>query len=165
METRPVQFIPRSSHIASVLGRTLELTLKAVLRQDGRSEHELKHVLGHDVQKLYDAVLQVHGPSRLRLTLRRAAALRLLRATYTGKFLEYPQIGGYQLPPPYALRGLVREAICFALDHVRGPGTCRRLGEGLVPGVKIASGAHYGNASRRRTLRDLLRRLERHFFV
>jgi hypothetical protein len=143
-----------------VLGRALELALKAVLRHDNRSEQELRGY-GHNVQRLYEAVLQEHAPKRLKLTLRRQVVLRSLRVYYTGKFLEYPQIGTYQLPPPYVLRGLVREAIRFGIDHVRGPGTFRRHDANLPRGVRIAAGAHYRNASRRRTLRDQIRRFER----
>lgn len=143
-----------------LLGRAYELALKAVLRQDGASDGQLRRY-GHNLRCLHNAVLEAHTSKRLRLTSSREEVLRGLGIYYTGKYLEYPQVGTYRLPPPYTLRGLVREAIALALDHIRGPGTYRRFVASSKPGVVIAPAARYGNASRRRTYRAQIRQFER----
>jgi hypothetical protein len=143
-----------------LLGRSLELALKAVLRHDGASETRLRGY-SHHVGRGYDAVLAAHSPAGLRKTQSRGAVLRLLQACYPNKLLEYPQVGAYRLPPPCVLRGLAHEAILFALDHVRGRGTAARLVARKAPGVVISPSANYGNASRFATMRDQIRQAER----
>ena len=138
-----------------VLAIALELALKAVLRKDAATEKTLRR-LGHDVEAAYRLVGKRHAPARLRRTRDRVRVLRLLGAYYKPKYLEYTPVGWYSAPKLYVLRGMVFEAIRFALDHVYGVGTYARRRH--TRGVKIgATEAAYGNASRRELKRRELR--------
>ncbi len=73
-----------------VIARALELALKAVLRQDGETEDRLRTYFSHDAGRAYRAVLDAHSPPKLRLTARRAQALRLLGRYYRSEALGVP---------------------------------------------------------------------------
>jgi hypothetical protein len=129
-----------------VLAIALELALKAVLRKDGATEKGLRRI-GHDVEAAYRLVRTAHTQMRLRRTADRARVLRLLRTYYREKYLEYTPVGTYKVPELYVLRGMVLEAIRFALDHVYAAGTYRKRLN--MRGVRIsAPTSAYGNASR-----------------
>jgi hypothetical protein len=145
--------------VTLMLAIALELALKAVLRKDGATEKRLKR-LGHDVEAAYRLVGKRHAPPRLRRTAARARVLRHLTAYYKEKYLEYTPVGMYSPPKLYVLRGMVFEAIRFALDYAYGPHTYARRRN--ARGVKIgASQAAYGNASKRALFRHQLAAFQR----
>ena len=153
--------LARNSLVAAfVLALALELALKSVLRKDGASEAELKRI-SHDVERAYDCVLRAHPDlPRLRINPARVRVLALLGLYYKDKTLEYTSVGWYEAPKLYVLRGMVREAIGFALDHVYGAGAqhARRNSRGVRIGAPKAA---YGNMSRRGSFKAQLAEFER----
>lgn len=147
--------------LSFLLGRALELALKAILRNNGTSSTALK-AIGHDLQVAHQEVCKApQAPKGLRLTSTRKAHLAILSDVYKSKALEYLSVRAYRVPPLYLTRGLVHDAIAHALDQTRGPGTARRLAAEAVPGAFIPPEANYGNQSRRRVRRALARDFEK----
>lgn len=83
-----------------LLGRSIELSLKAFLLASGVEATELKsRELGHDLSALLGVALQHGLEQELKLDSQEAAIIRLLSYDYAEKWFEYPNTGGiYSLP-------------------------------------------------------------------
>lgn len=123
---------PNSLHVLShLLGMSIELTLKAYLRNAGCLPNELKK-LGHDLGVLY-ARAQDLG---LDYTGSRNFVLRVLGANYQARLFAYPEEGRMTIIMPWRLRQMADDLIKIAFGAIKGtealasmtnaPGLCIR---------------------------------------
>ena len=107
---------PNALHVLShMLGLSIELALKAYLRNTGLTVRELRR-LGHDLAKLLKAAedrgLVQTGSRHFRLTI--------LGAGYQARLFAYPQAGVLNIIIPARLREIAHELIVEAFIAIKG---------------------------------------------
>jgi len=107
---------PNALHALShLLGKSIELALKAYLRNSGCLPKELKK-LGHDLGALY-ARAQEFG---LDYTGSRNFVLRVSGANYQARLFAYPQEGTMTIILPRRLREMADELIKYSFIAIKG---------------------------------------------
>jgi len=81
-----------------MVGRSIELSLKAFLFARGEKINRLKREYGHDLPKLIFESRRRKLGREVKLTRNQLAAVKLLSAPYSHKLLEYSEVGTYRLP-------------------------------------------------------------------
>jgi len=81
-----------------LVGRSIELSLKAFLFARGEKINRLKREYGHDLSKLIFESRRRKLGREVKLTRNQLAAVKLLSAPYSHKLLEYSEVGTYRLP-------------------------------------------------------------------
>jgi len=124
---------PNSFHVLSqLLGMSLELALKAYLRNAGYTKQQLK-ALGHDLGRLFDEAKQ----QGLEHTGSRNFVLRVTGALYMPRIFAYPEECVMNSIGPRRLRQMAQELIEISFRVVHGDDAYENLkGE---PGLAIQS--------------------------
>jgi len=81
-----------------LVGRSIELSLKAFLFARGEKINCLKHEYGHNLSKLIFESRRRKLGREVKLNRNQLAAVKLLSAPYSKKLLEYSEVGPYRLP-------------------------------------------------------------------
>ena len=81
-----------------LVGRSIELSLKAFLFARGEKINRLKYKYGHDLSKLIIESRRRKLGREVKLTRNQLASVKLLSAPYSQKLLEYSEVGTYTLP-------------------------------------------------------------------
>ena len=127
---------PSALHVLShLLGMSIELALKAYLRNAGCLPNELKR-LGHDLGALY-ARAQELG---LDYTGSRNFVLRVLGANYQARLFAYPEQGKMTVIMPWRLRQMADELIKIAFGAIKGTEALVSMRD--APGLCIRSAYH-----------------------
>lgn len=91
-----------------LLGHSIELSLKAYLRQHGLTVHQLRKV-GHDLGKCYRKAKELGLLSAWQPTPEQEAELRVLNVLYEAKDLEYIRTGPARWPRLEPLEALAAD--------------------------------------------------------
>lgn len=125
--------MPNAFHVLShLLGMSIELALKAYLRQRGTSESQLK-CLGHDLKRLLDSAGEA-GQNRSGC---RNFVMTVTSEVYKQRVSAYPESGVVNAIAPFRLRQMARELIEEAVVAIYGGNGLERLQD--APGVVYAS--------------------------
>ena len=124
---------PNAFHVLSqLLSMSMELALKAYLRNAGYTEQRLKS-LGHDLGKLFEAAKQ-HG---LDHTGSRNFVLRVTAALYMPRVFAYPDECVMNSISPWRLRQMAGELIEVGFRAVHGDDVYERMKD--EPGMATRS--------------------------
>ncbi len=124
---------PNAFHVLShLLGMSIELALKAYLRQHGASESDLKRH-GHDLKRLLDAAIA----AGLNYSGSRNFVLTVTSEVYKHRVFAYPENGVVNAITPFRLRQMARELIEDAIVAIHGADELVRLRD--AAGVVYAS--------------------------
>jgi hypothetical protein len=108
--------LPNSLHVLShLLGTSIELALKAHLRQSGYTEGKLRE-LGHDLGKLLNHAVE-HG---LEWTGSHSFILQVAGHNYRQRLFVYPQEGAMNVIMPWRLRQVADELIRYSFIAIKG---------------------------------------------
>lgn len=99
-----------------LLGRTLELVLKALLMQVGFNVSYIKK-LGHDLQVL-SALANIRY-FELNLSITEIANINLLNEYYLSKEFEYPSVGSKSLPKLDVIEAILDKILVIADKEVK----------------------------------------------
>jgi hypothetical protein len=81
-----------------LIGRSIELSLKAFLFARGEKINRLKRKFGHDLSKLIIESRRRKLGREVKLLQNHLVAVELLGFPYSHKYLEYSEVGTYILP-------------------------------------------------------------------
>jgi hypothetical protein len=108
--------LPNSLHVLShLLATSIELALKAHLRQSGYSIAQLV-TLGHNLGKLFDDAVA----AGLLRTGSRSYVLRVVGYNYAKRLFVYPHVGTMTVIMPWRLRQITNELIRETFVTVKG---------------------------------------------
>jgi len=125
--------MPNALHVLShLLGMSVELALKAYLKNNGVSTKELRK-LGHNLGGLYEKA-QKFG---LAYTGSRNFRLRVLGANYEARIFAYPEESQLVVINPSSLREITHELIVDIFGKIKGEAALQELSE--QPGLMIQS--------------------------
>jgi len=125
--------LPNALHVLShLLGISVELALKAHLKNNGVSTKELRK-LGHNLGALYEKA-QEFG---LDYTGSRNFRLRVLGANYEARIFAYPEESQLVVINPSSLREITHELIVDIFEKIKGEMVLQELSE--QPGLMIQS--------------------------
>ena len=82
-----------------LLGHGIEVTLKAVLRENGSSLDELKNVIRHDLNKAAQRVVKLKLDQLSGFVENHITLVQRLNQYYSAKVFEYREPGHMRLPP------------------------------------------------------------------
>lgn len=81
-----------------LIGRSIELSLKAFLFARGVKVNQLKYKYSHDLEKLIAESRRRKIGREVKLNNGHISAIKILNAPYKHKLLEYSEVGSYTLP-------------------------------------------------------------------
>lgn len=125
-----------------LIGRSLELALKAYAIRHGASEKELR-ALGHSLRKTLDFVVTRGFVTDPPLSTGEIAAVHLLSESYEHKFLEYPEVQGYVVPKSGPMRQVCDKVIAAAYTSIWGAQRYALDRQREKIGVSVDPDAHY----------------------
>jgi len=125
--------LPNSLHVLShLLCTSIELALKAQLRNEGYSEKQLRK-LGHDLRELFIHCSK-HG---LDYTGSRSFVLGVSGQNYLERLFVYPEKGAMTVILPRRLREVCHELICDIFPRIKGNDAFSKFND--QPGLIIDS--------------------------
>jgi len=125
--------LPNALHVLShLLGMSVELALKAYLKNNGVSTKELRK-LGHNLGALYEKA-QEFG---LLYTGSQSFRLQVLGANYEARIFAYPEEGNLSVINPRSLREVTQDLIADIFEQIKGKETLQELSR--EPGLVIQS--------------------------
>jgi hypothetical protein len=98
-----------------LLGHSAELALKSFLLAKGATLSELKHSIGHDLEKAWERAIEVGLLQFISVPSEEESSLRLLNKTYKVKEHEYIVAGYRHWPQPVIMQSFVARV----LDAIR----------------------------------------------
>ena len=127
------QRLPNSLHVLShLLCTSIELALKAYLRQSGYEEQQLRR-LGHDLRDLFQ-----HASGKgLYYTGSRSFVLAVAGHNYRERLFVYPENGTMNVIMPWRLRQMCHELITDIFTSIKGKQTLEAMAN--EPGLCIQS--------------------------
>ena len=81
-----------------LIGRSIELSLKAFLFDRGVKINQLKKKYSHDLEKLISESRRRKLGREVKLNKKQISAIKILNSPYKRKLLEYKEVGAYTLP-------------------------------------------------------------------
>jgi hypothetical protein len=125
--------LPNALHVLShLLGMSVELALKAYLKNNGVSAKELRK-LGHNLGALYEKA-QEFG---LAYTGSRNFRLQVLGTNYEARIFAYPEESQLIVINPSSLREITHELIVDIFGKIKGEAALHELSD--QPGLMIQS--------------------------
>lgn len=125
--------LPNALHVLShLLGMSVELALKAYLKNNGVSTSELRK-LGHNLDALYQKSQKVG----LACTGSRDFRLKVLGANYQARLFAYPEESRLVVITPSSLRDITHELIVEIFEQIKGEVALHELSD--QPGLMIQS--------------------------
>lgn len=124
---------PNALHVLThLLGMSLELSLKALLRHEGYSEKKLRKI-GHDLGKLLEHAEKLG----IEETGSRNFILRVVGENYSSRLYAYPEEGIINTISPWRLREMTHEILSICFGIIKG----EKMGEEMKnePGLSIMS--------------------------
>jgi hypothetical protein len=131
--------------VSFLLGRAIELALKAYLVRQGATERELMK-LGHSLSRLLDRAATHGFGTASGLTGVQVRAVRLLSRDYSDKYFEYPELRAYAGYSESIIRRATHEVIREVIVAMWGEAEYARMhGDeyAAVNGLTIAPDANY----------------------
>ncbi len=124
---------PNALHVLShLLGMSIELALKAYIRDAGCSVQDLRR-LSHDLGALYDRAKECG----LDHTGSRNFVLRVLGANYQTRVFAYPEEGELTIIMPWRSRQMADELVRLAFVKIKGDSALAEMAH--MPGLCILS--------------------------